>query len=192
MFIESPKDGFIAEILVTENSVVKAGTKILRFNSDEEEKEQSRTKTLEYTRITMLKRLDPKQLQTSRRIAEIAIELAQKNIEIKKSLATFYQNGAMLGKGDDAVANASKYENEYEQAVLEKEKAEMQLKILDFTKDIDLEVDTILKAQFAKELTFLENKIKRLEILAPIDGNIKLLVSVGSFVKLGNIIAEIK
>ena len=183
MDIFSPKDGFVVELIVAEGAPVKPGTHLLKMDTDDEDRDKERLAKMENVRLQMAAQYTGRELSLSKRLAEIAMEMAKYSVE---TLPGYIQNvkdwveAGRLSPGD--IFNA---ETEYSQAILNLEKAQIDLQKFEFAVARHLAINSIIKNYMAKESQYLELKRNRLTVLAPVSGKVKFQVAVNSFAELG-------
>jgi multidrug resistance efflux pump len=190
--ISSPKSGFVLDVFVKQNGTIEAGQPIVQLDSRDEAKDLLHAQTLEGVRKAMLERLSDEQLKISRRIAQIACDLAKQDQTIKQiAFDKFIAQIPSGMKGLPDIPEGKTLEADLSKAKLEVERAQLQLQVFDYTNQTDVHVDELLSAQFPKDVQYYQDKMDRLKVTSPAAGHVKLAVAVGSFVKEGDEIATI-
>jgi biotin carboxyl carrier protein len=189
MEIKSPKDGFVAEISMSDGANVVEGAIICRIDPEDELRIKGQVEMAgQFVRLQG-NLLTPEQIASRRRLIEIAVEIAAKYVEYASAKLVVEKD--KQGIGGSVEIEVKQAETALVKAKAEKEKADLTLKAFEFyTKQIG-DSQKIVQDQIAHELAYVEQKIQRLKILAPIKGTLKLLVAKGSFIKQGQALAEI-
>jgi biotin carboxyl carrier protein len=189
MEIKSPKDGFVAEISTSDGANVVEGAIICRIDPEDELRIKGQVEMAGQFIRLQGNLLTPEQIASRRRLIEIALEIAAKYVEYASAKLVVEKDKQRIGESVEIEVKQA--ETALVKAAAEKEKADLTLRAFEFyTKQI-VDSQKIVQDQIAHELAYVEQKIQRLKVLAPVKGTLKLLVAKGSFIKQGQVLAEI-
>jgi biotin carboxyl carrier protein len=190
MDVLSPKDGTILNLAAVEGAALKAGDAICTLSGDEE--------TIAMQRLTMAQSLlaidqnllSAAQVQTQRRIVQIAGEITAKYVDFAQAKLQFEQQAVNDGSRTDnlGVVQASAA---LQKALGEQEKATIALANFDFNVQQAQARQALALAQLPNEVSFVSSMQKRLTLNAPIAGTVRFTVAPGSFIKKGQTIATV-
>jgi multidrug resistance efflux pump len=190
MEIQCPKNGFVVKLLVVDGKPVSAGTAIVQLETYEEDRDLADAKSKELMRLIQGRKYDDSQVKNKLRLAQIAIDIAQKNVEIKERihnrLAAERQIGTTL---EERELNA---QSELLKAKLEYEKATEQLDQLKHTIADGRDMNENAKNRIAEEIRWIYGRIERMKVLAPISGTVTFLAAPNSFLEIGDSLAKIE
>lgn len=189
MELKSPKDGFVAEITARNGDNVVEGAVICRIDPEDELRIRGQVEMAGQFIRLQGNLLNPEQIASRRRMIEIAVEIAAKYVEYATAKLENEKIAQRVGPGSEIAVKQA--ETALVKATAEKEKADLALKAFEFYTKQMLASQEIVKNQITAELAYVERKMERLTIQAPIKGNLKLLVAKGSFLKQGQVLAEI-
>jgi multidrug efflux pump subunit AcrA (membrane-fusion protein) len=190
MDVHSPKDGFVVELKVKMGMKVAANDPLLTMDTDDEDRNIERVHKMERVRALMAAQYESPELEVTRRIAQIAVEVADNSIEGKKALFDSQSQNVLHGVG---TAEFQVAEADYKNALLAKEKATNDLKKFEFAIARHNAINEVVKNFMEYEDQILQTKRKRFHVLAPTSGVVSaLLVGVNSFAARGQSLLVIK
>lgn len=193
MEVCSPKDGLVVLVSVTDGQEVVKGQPLLQMDTIDEDRDRDKLTKLETIRKLMAAQYEGEELVAARRLAQIAVELAE-NVRKTKDVL-YHKNVTAIELIDDPIMWADfvieQGKTDYPNSKLNVEKAELQLKQFDFAisrhKAMNIAVQTYIQSQ----LETLEKKRKLLTVIAPVGGRVSLRVDQNSFAELGSVLLEI-
>jgi pyruvate/2-oxoglutarate dehydrogenase complex dihydrolipoamide acyltransferase (E2) component len=190
MDICSPKDGFVVALLVDNEALVHPGHHLLTMDTDDEDRDKARLVKMESVRLQMAQQYSGPELDLSRSLTQISVDLAQEAVTDYGDLLKHVQGNADLGKAtlDELVPVTL----QYNQAVINLKKAQLELKKFEFAVARHVEINSIIDKYMAQESSTLDIKRGRLTVLAPISGKVKLQTAVNSFSELGGVLLTIE
>jgi len=187
--IKSPKNGVIVDVIDAKGRPVSVGTLICHIEPDDENRAIERIKLSEKLIALEAQLLSDEQIKARRRLVEIATEITAKYVEYAQFKYDNEKTQQALGLVTDVALKQS--ETALAKAKGEREKAGIALAAFDFNVQMMKARHDLIESQIPAEIDFLTHKMARLEVHAPRDGKITFLVGPGSFVKMGQPIAEI-
>jgi multidrug resistance efflux pump len=192
MVVCSPKDGFVVEITpeAMNGLPVPAGKHLLTLDTDDELRSQARITKMESVRRLMAEQYQGAELETSRRLAIITVEVSAELARHKQAVLSERQMQHKIGVVNST--SLSDAEAQYNQARLDLEKSELALKQFDFATLRHKNVNELVETYMQQEHHHIETKINRLKVLSPIRGTVSLRVAVNSFAELGSVLLEIE
>jgi len=185
----SPKDAFVAEIFVSDKSHVKAGTLIIQLDSEEEEKQGTRVKTMQSVRELMASQYTGHELANTRRLAEIAVHLAEQTIKVRTDELNVIESNYRAGKVQTVDYTRALVARDT--ATLQLEKAKTELAKFDFGVARNQKISDLIKQYTAFEEQYVATRRAHLQIASPLKGIVSLAVAKGSFVELGGALFSI-
>ena len=130
------------------------------------------------------------ELDVTRRLAEIAVDLAKEDVNAKKVALDQKRGERDLGTLPSPFLVSA--QTEYNKALLAQEKAQLELKRLDFAIDRHQKINELVQSYMQLEEKVCDIKRERLKVLAPAGGHISLRVALNSFAELGSVLLVIK
>jgi hypothetical protein len=183
-----PKNGIISSISAKDGHINETDL-ICQVAFDEETLAVERLKVSQSLLEIDARVLSAEQVQIRRRVVEIAGEITNAYVQYAQAKYDKDRTENELGIASDLVLLQSA--TALAKANAENEKARISLENFDFNLQLMKERHELVKAQMPVEIRFLADKIKQLEIHSPKAGELRLLVGIGSFVSLGQPIAEV-
>ena len=190
MEIRSPKDGFIDELFVTHGAVVSKGDAVARLSDQEERHQLARLESMQRILEINKARFDLEQIALRRRAAEIGRGLCELNLALKQDVAAIKSKQAALGLVSNIYHKAA--DSDAKEAGLLRTRAHDQLLAFEFALSRALAIDEEVRGRIAPEMAFIQSQIERLTLRTTIAGTCVLMTAPGCFVRLGDVIAEIK
>jgi hypothetical protein len=187
----SPKDAFVSELLVVDGAEVAIDALLCHLLDDDEARSIQQVQLAKSLLALEAAALSDSQVALQRRVLELASDLAAKYLASAQAKAKAIGSYALLGQAPyDQVSNLQA-EIAIEKANTEVEKSTLALKSFDFNVAQAKAKHDLIAQQIPLELAYLKGKQNRLSISCPVAGKIRLLAAKGSFIKLGDPIAEI-
>jgi multidrug efflux pump subunit AcrA (membrane-fusion protein) len=190
MEIRAPKDGYISGILVQEAVHVQAGAAVAQMDDVEEKLKLARVANLEQLRTIVAKRLTSPAIDTTRRLAQIAIELAKLDEHIANEGKALADVGAQLGTR--SLQDASVQHDVCSKAALATETAGKQLTMLEYVVNEATSVNTLVAMHLQNEIAAATALVDSMTLRALSDGSVHVRVPKGGFVRKGDIVFEVK
>lgn len=191
LVIRAPKDGFTIALSLKDQDPVATGDIICRIGNEDELRAIDRV-TLSGKLIDVeAASLAPEMIDARRSLLKTAIALTEKYIDVAQDRLNAVQVHVTSGTSPGGTLDLTQALAARFKADKENEKAKTALKIFELGTHQSLERLRLLREQVAKEEIFIRNKMAELVIRAPRNGVLQLSVAEGSFLKKGQIIAEI-
>jgi multidrug resistance efflux pump len=189
MDICCPKDGFVTKVLVMDGKQVLKNTLLLQIDSELEDRMMDRVATREATRAIRAAQFTGEQLQLLKTIAQLGVDMSTESLrEIQRN----YDLSSRLAiAGSFPEPNLRPMEHDLTMAKLALTRAQAQAKQLEYAATRHQQIDRFAKALSDSEKQFILDKKKRLGIVAPSDGKLRLLVAEGSFAELGSVLLRL-
>ena len=163
MDIFAPKHGFVVELLVGQGDHVKIGKPLLRMDTDQEDRDRERLAKTERVRKEMAAQYAEPELGLSRRLAEISVELAKHVIETFPLDIQDTKDAITIGGRTSA--DLAKVESKYSQAILDLEKASIELHKFQYAVNRHLSINAIVKDYMDHEALSLDLIRSRLTLV---------------------------
>lgn len=186
----SPKDGFVAKLLVSDEAQVSKGDLILEMESEHEDRADERLAAADATREIAAAQYIPPQVDVIRRIATAAVKLAEKNLALSQEARNDIAKFVDFGRADHQALLSA--EIDLAKAKIEHNKAKDQLAKFEIAVDRHNKTNEVAKQHTLKEREFIAKRKLRLRVFAPKSGTIKQFVAEGSFAELGSTLFEVK
>jgi hypothetical protein len=189
--VRCPKNGIISSIssIAIKSGDIVESDLICQVAFDDEALSIDRLRVAQALLEIDARVLSEDHVKNRRRTVEIAIEITNAYVRYAQSKYERDKVENDLGVTSDLLLLQSA--TAVAKAKAEKEKAEIALKMFDFNLQVMRERHELVKAQMIEEIKFVIGKRDQLKICAPKSGKIRLLVGVGSFVSMGQSIADI-
>lgn len=180
----SPKDGFVAQLLVQDKARVEAGTVILILDSDQEDLRIARIEALENLRTILAKRLSPDVIAPSRQMQQIASDSAGAALPGVAQILQACQDDIKMGllpQGTDIpIQQIDLSLNQ------QKSTADLQLQLFDLQLSEAGQINTLAMNQLQSELASA-NALKAWTHIASLGaGTLRMKVAEGQFVRHGD------
>jgi multidrug resistance efflux pump len=182
----SPKAAFVASVTVADRAHVQRGDVILNLSSVEEDIQIARLTALENLRLAHEARLSDAVLNLNRQIAQTAIDMATQLSTAAANRLTQQENGIVLGRPNvDSVELASLITDDIQlpfqgtQAKLQKQQLELRITEAKAINDL-------IKRHLIVELEAAQASKSATRVTALADGQVKLAVAPGAFVRKGD------
>jgi pyruvate/2-oxoglutarate dehydrogenase complex dihydrolipoamide acyltransferase (E2) component len=191
MDVCSPKDGFVIKLLVNQGQQVSYGAQLLQMDVDHEDRALARLRLLERARQIRSSQYQGEQLALVRKVAELAVNTAEANREAaevrKKALMDQVRSGTW-NSGYDLNATAAAIT----QTLDAHSKAVVQQQQLEYSIRRHVDIDTLAQEMNESQEAYIRSRIERMTVLAPVAGNVHLLVGEHSFAELGSVLLTIQ
>ena len=188
MIVTSHKDGFVAKVLYDSGAKVKAGNEILDLDTNEEDLRIARLSALEQLRVVLQERLSDPVVKINRQVAQMAVDTAKSILQLNRDsyvqMLNLYGLGNTVPPATLAAAYPNTFPESYEQAQLQLQQFEMQV-------TESKGINDLVKDHIAEELKTASARKGLAAIKAPIDGQLKIDMVSGAFVKKHQLLFEI-
>ena len=182
MDVCAPKDGFVAKLFVHHQQEVKAGAPLLQMDSDLEDRQTERVRIFESIRETRFSRYTGQELDLLRKVAQNAVDLSTE--QVNEAKLKFDWEAANMSIGAEHGTDFSLAKSRYVQAQFEQQRAAYQQAQVEFGITRNTQTNALAKELSESHLAFIFQRKDRLNVVAPTDGRVNLLVAEGSVAEL--------
>jgi membrane fusion protein, multidrug efflux system len=190
MKVLSPTGSFVVELMQQDGARVSQGDILLRLDDTDERQEIARIERYRKMTADSIAQLNGEQTIKKRRIIELSRIVASAYSEYLSRAVLVASDRAMIGELTQIDVEQLKAEDVESKSKLEK--AEIMGALFEENVSYNLSVAQIALDHAESEMAFARQKLGEMTIRAPIEGVVRMHVGIGSFVKLGSLLAEIE
>ncbi|HEV3457555.1 MAG TPA: hypothetical protein VHG32_13410 [Thermoanaerobaculia bacterium] len=186
---QSPKDGFVITVLAADQAQVTRGTPILQMDTEDEDKELGRLRTMEAVRALVASQYQGDELANTLALAQNAVTLGEKTERETHTALQIAEVHVKSGTYKDIELISATYDHDKAQLTLEK--ARENLKKLNFAIDRQAKSNALVRAHLQDEEQRIMRRKELLTVKATVGGRLRLNLAPGVFVKLGDVLFSI-
>lgn len=188
--VRSPVGSFVVAIMTTHGQRVEEGQILLQLDSEDERQEIARLNKFKLLSQESVEQLTGRAAQEKREILNISRTVASSYYSYLKYAYSSAQD--RLTVGEITVVDVKQIEAELAEAKAKSEKAEIMITLFEENLSHNLKIAQLTLEHADTELEFAKRKLEETTIKSPSSGTLSLRVGVGSYVKQGGVLGDIK
>jgi biotin carboxyl carrier protein len=189
MQVQSPKDGFVAQLSAADGTTVSAGSTLLVLDSVSEDLRVARLKALDQLRTIFAQRLSDQAVQIARSLAQIPSQIAAASTPELTTLRDQAIGGEILGT--QALGTANTIKNQLATLQGQADQGTNDLTLTNMNLDLANRVNTIIGSHLKSEMDTATLLKHRTIVVADISGKVSYKVKQGLFVRRGQTLLTI-